>query len=56
MDTLELASSPGLDDTCLARPLILVAVLVIAGHQLRGAAVVRPSHVTPYPEEAPHHA
>jgi hypothetical protein len=55
MHTLEPAPSPGLDDTCLTRPLVLVAVLVIAGHQIRGAAVVRPSHVTPYPEETPQH-
>ena len=56
MPALESAPKPCLDDVCLTRPLVLVAALVMAGHQIRGTATVRPAYLTPYPEEILHHA
>jgi hypothetical protein len=53
--TLEPAPSRYPDDICLTRPLILAAVLVIAGHQIRGTAAARPTHTAPHPEEVMHH-
>lgn len=49
------APTRGVEDTCLTRPLILVAALVIAGHQFRGSLPAPPSHSTPHPEEVLHH-
>lgn len=55
MTSIPSAPARGLDDTCLTRPLILAAVLVMAGHQIRGTAAARPEHsISPF-EEVPHH-
>jgi hypothetical protein len=53
--TPEPAPSRGPDDTYLTRPLILAAVLVIAGHQIRGAIVPRPTRSATPTEEVIHH-
>jgi hypothetical protein len=53
--SMEPAPARVLDDTCLTRPLILKAMLVIAGHQIRGSAATRPTHPAPPLEEVSHH-
>jgi hypothetical protein len=53
--TPEPAPSRGPDDTYLTRPLILAAVLVIAGHQIRGTVGPRPTHFATHTEEVIHH-
>jgi hypothetical protein len=51
------ASTPtrGFDDTCLTRPLVLKAALVMAGHQIRGTMAPVPDGPAAPNEEGIHH-
>ena len=51
----EMAPVGAADDTCLTRPLILAAVLVMAGHQIHGTPHSRSVHPVPHLEEVSHH-
>jgi len=51
------ASTPtrGFDDTCLTRPLVLKAALVMAGHQIRGTMAPVPDGPAAPNKEGIHH-